>query len=195
METGSFEIKSIGEKNEVYASICFDGQNYYVTSRYEKYIIKWNRQSNEIFKIKFPSSFSRKKNKSGNFLIQYLNGHIWLFPVAANNAYKINVNTYEITELPELAEHFEDMDLNFYCFDLSCNKNFIYAFTLNKGFAEYNTDTRELNFIKPDLEIEPWLFAWLYNYDNWKKYFKVFETELAGKKIWKYLENFIRGGK
>jgi len=195
METGSFEIKSIGEKNEVYASICFDGQNYYIASRYEKYIIKWNRQSNEIFKIKFPSFFSRKKNISGNFLIQYLNRNIWLFPVAANNAYKINVNTYEITELTELTEHFENKDLNFYCFYSSCSKNSIYAFTMNKGIAEYNTDTRKLNFIKPNLEIEPWLFAWLYNYDNWKsKYCKTLEAELSGKKIWWHFENVIGGG-
>jgi len=190
METGSYEIKRIGGKNEDYVTICFDGQNYYIVPRYEKYIVKWNRQSNEISKIKFPSSFSRKKNKGGNFHIQYLNGYIWLFSGEANNAYKINVNTYEITELPELMGHFENKELNFYIFGLICNKNFIYAFTLNKGIAEYNTDTRELNFIKPVLEIEPWLFAWLYNYDNWKsKYCKALEiTELAGKKIWEYFK-------
>jgi len=192
METGGYEIKRIGEKNEEYVTICFDGQNYYIAPRYEKYIVKWNRQSNEISKIKLPSSFSRKKNNGGNFHIQYLNGYIWLFPIAANNAYKINTNTYEITELPELTEHFKNKDLipYYYRFGLSCNKNFIYAFTLNKGIAEYNTDTRELNFIKPALEIEPWLFAWLYNYDDWKsKYCKALDaTKLAGKKIWEYFK-------
>jgi hypothetical protein len=146
----------------------------------------------KFLKLNFLALFPEKKNKGGNFFIQYLNLNIWLFHSSANLAFKINANTYEITELPELTEPFENKDLNFYCFGSSCNKNSIYAFTLNKGIAEYNTDTRKLNFIKPDLEIEPWLFAWLYNYDNWKgKYCKPLEaTELAGKKIW---EHFKRG--
>jgi hypothetical protein len=195
METCSYKIKSIGEKNEEYATICFDGQNYYITSYYEKYIVKWNRQTDEILKIRFPHSFSRKKNKIGNFFIQYLNGNIWLFPASANNAYKINTNTYEITELPELTEHFENKDLDFYYLNFSCKKNSIYAPTLSKGIAEYNTDTRELNFIKSDIEF--WLFVWLYNYDNWKnEYCKAIEaTEFAGKKIWEFLKNFIKGEK
>jgi len=196
METGGYEIKNIVGKKEEFVAICFDGQNYYIASRYEKYIIKWNRQSNEIFKIELPRSFSRKNNVRSNFLIQYLNGHLWLFPIAANNAYKINVKTYEITELTELTEHFENKDLNFYPVDLNCSENFIYAPTFNKGIVEYNTDTRKLNFIKPNLGIESWLFAWLYNYDNWKsKYCKTFETEPVGKKIWEHLESVIRGGK
>jgi len=183
METCNYEIKNIGEKNEEYAQVCFDGHNYYIAPRYEKYIVKWNRQSNEVFKIELPNSFSRKKNEGGNFVIQYLNGHIWLFPAAANNAYKINVDTYEITELLELTEYFENKDLNFY-FRLSCNKNFIYAFTINKGIVEYNTDTRELNFIK-DFADEALLARWLHESKSDKA---IAKTINSGKAIWEYFK-------
>ncbi|MDR3000278.1 MAG: hypothetical protein LBU89_03345 [Fibromonadaceae bacterium] len=177
METGGYEIKSIGNKNEQHYSICFDGQNYYMTSYYEGYIVKWNKQSNETSKIELPS-FSRKNNLGANFLTQYANDHIWLFPIAANNAYKINPNTNEITELPELIEYFGDKDLAWHYNFISAEGSFIYASTLNKGIVEYNTNTRELNFIKNDSNEEIALL-WLANRKS-----EVAERENAGKKIW-----------
>jgi len=149
METGAYEIKNVGEKSEQYAFICFDGQNYYISSYYKNYIVKWNKETNEAFKIKFPSSFSRKDNICCNFAIEYLNEHIWLFPCAANNAYKINTKTDEITELPELVEHFGDKKLDWHYQFINAQENTIYASTMNKGIVEYNINTRELNFIKP----------------------------------------------
>jgi hypothetical protein len=180
METGAYEIKNIGEKSEQYVSICFDGQNYYINPYYKDYIVKWNKETNETSKIKFPPSFSRKDNISCNFTVEYLNEHIWLFPCSANNAYKINTKTNEIIELPELVEHFGDKKLDWYYNFVKMQENIIYASTINKGIAEYNINTRELNFINPsNSEID--------------SLFLDCETEIAptirenaGEKIWEY---------
>jgi hypothetical protein len=184
METGGYEIKSIGEKSEQYHGICFDGQNYYLSSLYKDYIVKWNRQSNEILKIKIPS-FSRRESRGANFLIQYLNEYVWLFPICANNAYKINVNTNEITELPELTEHFKDKNLAWY-YNLICvNENSIYASTLKKGIVQFDTNTSELNFIKPaNFEIDA--LSALLNYKN-ESNKTVMENKNSGKRIWEHL--------
>jgi hypothetical protein len=163
METGGYEIKSIGEKSEQCNHICFDGQNYYLTPLYKDYIIKWDRQSNKILKIKLPS-FSRKENIGANFSIQYLNEHIWLFPAAANNAYKININTNEITELSELMEHFEVKVLDWhYGGFFYKNENSIYTSTESKGIVEYNINTRKLNFIESEPRIDYALIPLLSN--------------------------------
>jgi hypothetical protein len=177
METCNYEIKNIGEKAEQYNHICFDGQNYYLTPLYKDYIVKWNRQSNEISKIKIPS-LSRKEGVGANFSIQYLNGYIWLLPHFANNAYKINIRTSEITELPELLEHFEDENLSWYYNIVFASENTIYAATLNKGIVEYDTNTSKLNFIKPAIE-ESQLLSLLNNNKTADKN--------AGKRIWEHL--------
>jgi len=179
MEIGNYDIKSIGEKSEQYFDICFDGQNYYLSSLYEDYIVKWNRLSNETSKIRIPS-FSRREGIGTNFIIRYLNEYIWLFPHYANNAYKINIKTNEITELPELVEHFEDKNLAWYYNLIFANGDFIYAATINKGIVEYNTNTSELNFIKPnatDLQLLRLL-------NNNK-----IAGKTAGIKIWEYFRD------
>ena len=178
METCNHEIKVIGEKPEQYNNICFDGQNYYLTPLYKDYIVKWNRQSSEISKIKI-SSFSRKEGIGVNFSIQYLNEYVWLFPHFANNAYKINIKTNEIAELPELVEHFEDKNLPWYYNRIFASKNTIYAATQNKGFVEYNTNTSKLNFIKPAAEASQLL--WLLNNNKTA-------VQNAGKRIWEHLK-------
>ncbi|MDR2579600.1 MAG: hypothetical protein LBC85_01225 [Fibromonadaceae bacterium] len=178
METGNYEIRSVGEKSEQYYSICFDGQDYYLSSFYKDYIVKWNRQTNGILKIKIPS-FSRKESVHANFSIQHLNEYIWLFPFVANNAYKINTDTNEITKLPELIEHFEDKNIGWYYNQVSVSESTIYASTLNKGIVEYNTSTSELNFIKlpSNSEINALL--------NYKKELETSaKTANSGKKIW-----------
>jgi len=185
METCNYEIKNIGEETEQYNSICFDGQNYYLSSFYEDYIVKWNRQTNEILKIKFPSSFTRKTSIYSNFNIQYSNKYIWLLPYAANNAYKINVDTNVVTELPEFIEFIEDKELAWYYNITFVDGNFIYAATINKGVAEYNMDTGELNSIK-DYGNEAGLASWL----RWCKPAEetTVKTKNAGKTIWEYFK-------
>jgi len=190
METGDYEVKSIGEKSEQYSNICFDGENYYISSFYKDYIIKLNRQSNKIFKIKIPN-FSRKEIVGTSFQIKYLNGHIWLLPVWANNAYKINVNTNEITELPELTEHL-DKSLDWYYNFVSASENVIYASTLNKGIVEYNTNTSELSFIKPSgTEMETMLPYYISNCKN-KLNETTTKTETAGKVIYETLRASLK---
>jgi hypothetical protein len=189
METGNYEIKHIGEGPEQYGSICFDGQNYYLSSFYGDYIVKWNRQTNKTLKIKLPASFSRKIGISINFLVQYLNGYIWLFPHVANNAYKINVNTDEITELPEFMEFIGDKGLAWNYNILFADGNFIYASTINKGIAKYNTENRELNsindFKNEDFQNETALALWL---RDGKPDETAVKTENAGKAIWGYFK-------
>ncbi len=178
IETGNYEIKSIGEKSEQYHGICFDGQNYYLSLLYEDYIVKWNRQSNKTSKIKIPS-FSRREGIGAIFLIRYLNEYVWLFPSYANNAYKININTDEITELPKLVEHFGDKNLVWYYNIIFANGDSIYAATLNKGIVEYNTNTSELNFIRLAVE-ESQLVGLLNNNKT--------SDKNAGKRIWEHLK-------
>ena len=188
METGNYEIKSVGEKSEQYFDICFDGQNYYLSPLYKDYIVKWNRMSDKISKIKIPS-FSRKEGIGTNFFIQYLNEYVWLFPSYANNAYKINISTDEITELPELVGHFEDKNLIWYYNLAWASGNIIYASTQKEGIVEYNTSTSELNFIRFDFAADPWLLSCLYDYDNRKSGLKTnAEAGNSGKKIWDCLK-------
>jgi len=186
METGSYEIKSVGEKSEQYNHICFDGQNYYLTPFQKDYIIKWNRLSSKTTKIKIPS-FSRKKWLSANFSIKYLNGYVWLFPYAANGTYKINTGTNEISELPELTEYYNNA---------FASENNIYISTRNKGIVEYNTSISELNRIKFNFETDPLLLTWLYNYDNFKEGLKTSEEPAnSGKRIWEYLNGVQNGSR
>jgi len=184
METSGYEVKLIGEKLEQCNDICFDGQNYYMVSYYKDYVAKWNRQTNEISKIKFPSSFTRKTSIIGSFFMQYLNKHLWLLPCAANNAYKINTNSNEITELPELMKFVGDENLALNYNVPFADGNFIYAATINNGIAKYNTDTRELNSIK-DFEDNDALFLWL---SESKSNEIVAKTGNAGKTIWGYFK-------
>ena len=180
METGAYEIKKIGEKSEQYATVCFDGQNYYLSSYYKNYIVKWNSATNETSKIELPNSFSRKDNIHCNFMIVYLSECIWLFPMAANNAYKINAKTGEIMELPELVEHFENNTLDWHYYLVNAQGDTVYATTINKGIVEYNINTRELNFIKPsNYEMDAVLLDCENEIDQTI-------TENAGEKIWEY---------
>jgi hypothetical protein len=184
METGNYEVKNIGNKFEQCNDICFDGQYYYMASYYKNYVVKWNRQTNETIKIKLPPSFSRKENKNINFLISYLNEYIWLIPFVANNAYKINANTNEVTELSEFMEFVGDKSLEWYYNVIFTDGNFIYAST-NKNIVKYNTNTRELNFIK-DFEDETALTFWLRDGKFEKEY--AVKTKNAGKAIWGHLK-------
>jgi len=192
METCSYEFKYIGEKSEQYNDVCLVGQNYYFSLIYENYVVKWNSQTNKISKIKLPSSFSRKASKNISFFMQYSNEHIWLFPVVANNAYKIDINTDEITELPELVEHFGNKELECYYNVVFACENYIYASTLCKGIVEYCTDTRELNFISAcEEDSEKNFLLYMINSRENESNKIITETESSGKKIWKY----IGGGK
>jgi len=183
MEIGSYEIKNIGEKSEQYHNICFDGQNYYITLFNKDYIVKWNKQLNKISKIKFPYSFTRKTNTNGNFAIQYSNKHIWLIPTAANNAYKINIDTNEIVELPEFVEHFEDKNIKWFYNFTFVNENFIYALTNSKGVVKYNTNTGELNLINGFGEEKTLALI-----NNCKADKTIESNEYAGKTIWGYFK-------
>jgi len=147
MESCCYEIRSIGEKSEQYLTVCHDGQDFYLSSVYENYVVKWNRQSGTISKILFPVSFSRKDNTGGNCFMVYINQYVWLIPYSANNAYKIDVETNEITEVPELTEHFGNINLEWYYRNAFFIDNCIYAATLNMGVVEYNTDSNEAYFI------------------------------------------------
>jgi hypothetical protein len=184
METCSYEVKHIGEKFEQYNDVCFDGQNYYMVSSYKNYVVKWNRQTNKTSKIKFPSSFTRKTNVIWSFFIQYLNKHLWLLPCAANNAYKINTNSDEITELPELMKFIGDENLALNYNVPFSDGNFIYAATINKGVIKYNTDTRELSSII-DFGDDDTKFLWL---SENKSNEIVAQTRNAGKTIWGYFK-------
>jgi hypothetical protein len=191
METSNYEIKIIGEKNEQYMGICFDGQNFYLGSFYENYIIKWNRQSNETLKIKFPNTFSRRENREPNFSVKYLNGYIWLFPCAANNAYKIDVNTNEIIESLVRINNFVDKKIDYYYSGVFASENYIYLSTREKGFAKFNESEPKLSFIKPDLGIESLLFSRLYDNDINKFNEATIEIENSGKKIWECFRSLL----
>jgi hypothetical protein len=182
METGGYEIKHIGEKSEQYVDICFDGQNYYIAPVYKDYVVKWNRQTDKTSKIKFPSSFTRKTNKGGNFNMQYSNKHIWLFPYAANNAYKINTETDEITELLEFVEHFENKNIDWYYHIILANENFIYVSANGKGTVKYNTNTRELKLIN-DFDGEMMALLMIHKAEK-----SIVENKNAGKTIWEYFK-------
>jgi len=182
METSNYEIKHIGEKSEQYSSICFDGQNYYIAPVYKDYVIKWKRKTNEVSKIKLPTSFTRKTNKVFNFILQYSNKHIWLIPTSANNAYKINTDTDEFTELHELVEPFKNKNIEWFYNTVFADENFIYASTKYEGIVKYNINTKELNFIN---DFDDGMKALLTVHGAEKN---VVKNENAGKTIWGYFK-------
>ncbi|MCL2284577.1 MAG: hypothetical protein FWC26_14785 [Fibromonadales bacterium] len=181
METCDYEIKSVGEKSEQYNHICFDGQNYYITTFYKDYIVKWNRQTNEVFKIKIPS-FSKKDGIGANFSTRYLNGYVWLIPSLANSTYKIDINTNEVTELPEFVEYLDNKNLSGHYGVYCKNEDSFIMSTLKKGIVEYNTKTSELKFIKTAGAVSQ--LVQLFN-DCEKT------EENSGKRIWGYLKEAL----
>jgi hypothetical protein len=108
-----------------------------------------------------------------------------LLPYAANRGYKINPSTNEITELPELTEHFEDQDLDWYYNRIAVRGKMVYAVTQKKGIVEFHRDTSELNFINFPDSIDSEILA-LLNYEN--KLESDTQTISSGKRILEYLK-------
>lgn len=102
METQKSTVHVVGKAGYRYGGICFDGNNIWLSPRQYTYtpIVKWNPDTGETEELVLPA----EKEKNNYFLsIVYCKGYVWLLPHFANNAYKIDIYTNEMSIAEEFA--------------------------------------------------------------------------------------------
>jgi len=143
MCTGTSKIHRIGDNNNNYMDICFDGENYWVLSRKSKTIIKWNPDKNEYKEYNdYPYGF--KYEEFGFAGIEYLDGFVWLIPAFANMAIKINVENDNV----ETADEFNVE--NDYAKEATAERNYLWFGMINDRI--YTQKTQNNHFIEYDFK-------------------------------------------
>jgi hypothetical protein len=153
-ETLKSTVHEVGKRGYFYNGICFDGENYWLSPRHNTPIVKWNPKTGKT--KEFTKFFSDTPEE--NFLFTpliYCNGYVWIFPILANVALKINVLTDEVTIAEEFqteCEVAEGFIRNAYYFT-QCVGDVIYAYAGKSGkLIAYNPNTgerREQSIILP----------------------------------------------
>jgi len=157
METRSFVIHEVGQY-QGFHSICFCDANFWIfpVSYIQGVILKWHPKTGVIKELKeFQEIYRENKIKWRNTFFNsiYSHGYVWLLPIHSKHAFKIDVNSYEISH----AQPFEDIlsqisddyiNFNHAC----CFKNKIYIFmSIDETLVEYNVNTKECTAVKLDI--------------------------------------------
>jgi len=104
METCLAIVHEVGQADYRYNGICYDGEDFWLSPRQNTAtpLVKWNPSIGiikEFFEI-----YPEDEAKHNYFPNLYCNGYIWLLPIYAKNAFKIDIQTYEII----IAEEFKN---------------------------------------------------------------------------------------
>ena len=143
MESCKSTVYRVGEKGFSYRSICYDGENFWVSPRLDTPTVKWHPQKGVLNVFNQMASDS----KAPFLKIFYKLGHVWLIPHSTNQAYKIDVTTDVVSTADEFnlqtvsSEFIEDTlylssfvgSLTSYCFENSESKQ--RDFTLSADLA------------------------------------------------------------
>lgn len=98
LRTRETRIHKVNVSSMQFATICFDGINFWLTGE-KKQIIKWNKNTGTVEIIEdFPDNFMKDSSWWNDFFVSsfYVKGYVYLFPMTANMAFKINVQTQKI---------------------------------------------------------------------------------------------------
>jgi len=100
MENLTYQFYKIGEPDERYFGVCYDGEHYWVAARTGNYIVKWKRETQSYEKIEFPD-YVRVGDSINYQALIYANGYVWLIPHQASAALKINVRSHSVYKANE----------------------------------------------------------------------------------------------
>ncbi len=100
LDTKSGNCHYVGNYDNRFSTICYDGKYFWLTG-YKKEIVKWDRESGRIEIINdFPKGFDQfiRDNYWTELFTRsfFENGNIYLFPMTANMAIRINIQTNEM---------------------------------------------------------------------------------------------------
>jgi len=97
MKTNSSVLHQVGDKENAYSGICYDGEQYWLTPRHNTAIVKWNPRNGQYQPFQF-SSIAASTNTRYLFLRPVcFDGFIWVFPQNFEHVLKINIKTNEIS--------------------------------------------------------------------------------------------------
>jgi len=144
METCEATIHDVGKKGYRYNGICFDGENYWLSPRSNTPIIRWNHESGET--KEFTDIHFEITDKQPFVPCFYKSGYVWLIPMWAQHALKIDA----LTEAVSIVKEFEfcdsddkEQDKLKYIFAKVYNDS-IFALRVEGGIMiEYNCETNK----------------------------------------------------
>lgn len=95
MDNLNYRFYKIGNPDERYFGVCYDGEHYWMAARTGNYIVKWNREMQSYDKIVFPD-YMRAGDSINYQALIYADGYVWLIPHQANTALKIDVLNHSV---------------------------------------------------------------------------------------------------
>lgn len=108
METKKSNVYEVGKENYRYTGICFDGENYWLSPLCNTSIVKWHPEKGII--NEFIENYCNGDNEEWLYFPPiYSENFVWLIPMLAKSAFKINVKTDEIS----IAEEFDARDYDY----------------------------------------------------------------------------------
>ena len=150
MDTCTSRMLSVGPKGYYYDSICFDGEYYWLTRAQDSSIVKWdavNGTYKEFFNL-YDNGQNVPENVRRQILCVFCGGFVWIVNNLAPWAIKINAETDEILDAPEITPAIiktKDRVSDIYTFMTLQNlENTVYTYEFGNGaYISYNCETNE----------------------------------------------------
>jgi hypothetical protein len=140
MVDDTYSVHRIGNQNNAFSAVCFDGTDYWFAPRGNGAIVRWNPITKTCIELThFPKGYIPC---FGSYLSILAAGNdIWMFPCFANKVVKINRSNNEIS-VGEPFQEFCDMDA--YENGLSPKENFLFAYNIDNTIYAYSVKARSL---------------------------------------------------
>jgi len=146
METLKSKVYEVGQRNDQYNSICFDGKDYWLSLWNRGSVIKWNPDIGIIKEFTDIAEGNFNENRAC-FSTIFCEGYVWLIPHWSKQIFKINVKTDEVSKIKELEPSFIDGEARLHQAAYSSTQNIgdiIYAYAGKDGtFIEYDCKTQK----------------------------------------------------
>ena len=144
MEACTSIIHEVGKSGYRYSGICFDGECYWLSPRNNTPLVKWNPTTGET--KEFIQLHTEDKGMQSSFLpCVFCFGYVWLLPMMADHAIKIDVSTDIISIAHEFEFEYQDESehLGFKYLFAQVFENSIFAYNEKNGvLVEYNCETK-----------------------------------------------------
>ncbi|WP_199731768.1 WD40 repeat domain-containing protein [Cohnella endophytica] len=129
IENLQHQFYAIGENDERYFGVCFDGEHYWLAARTQNYIVKWNRQTQKRIKIELPSGI--KTGQACNFqALVYANGYVWLFPQQTDRTLKVDIHSNAVQIASMFDEYRSHTEIGY--INVINNDEMVYALMTNR---------------------------------------------------------------